>query len=249
MSTNPYEPVQPGQHQPQPGQNPQQPYGQAPQQTQPNYGQPGAAPAGTPAPTAGPASAQPQQPAVQYLPRFFVKQRITAMVNRYEIRMANPDGSEGQIIGIAQQKRMAFKEEVTFFADDARTKPVFSFKARSVMDLNAGYDIRDAAGTPIGYFQKDFKASLLRSSFHLSAPGVEAYGQERNKTVAIMRRFIDFPMAFHFDFTDKNSNQVIMSSERKASLRDKYTVNVPDQRLDYRVAAAVAVGLDALMQR
>lgn len=222
MSSNPYDPAQPGQQ-------PQQPYGQQPAQQQP-YG-------------------QQHQPAVQYLPRFFVKQRITMMVNRYEIRMANPDGSEGQIIGVAQQKRMAFKEEVTFYGDEARTKPVFSFKARSVMDLNAGYDIRDAAGTPIGYFQKDFKASLLRSSFHLSAPGIEAYGQERNHTVAIVRRFIDFPMAFHFDFTDKNSNQVVMSSERKASLRDRYTVNVPDQRLDYRVAAAVAVALDALMQR
>ncbi|GCD90862.1 hypothetical protein NLS1_28680 [Nocardioides sp. LS1] len=40
-----------------------------------------------------------------------------------------------------------------------------------------------------------------------------------------------------------------MSSERQATLRDKYTVTVPDQRVDFRVAAAVAVGLDALMAR
>ena len=42
---------------------------------------------------------------------------------------------------------------------------------------------------------------------------------------------------------------MLMSSERQATLRDKYTVHVPDQRVDFRVAAAVAVGLDALMQR
>lgn len=236
MSSNPYDPVQPAQ-------NPQQPYGQQP------YGQQGQVPQQSQPQPPRPQPTQQGQPAVQYLPRFFIKQRITMMVNRYEIRMANPDGSEGPIIGIAQQKRMAFKEEVTFYGDEARTKPVFSFKARSVMDLNAGYDIRDANGTPIGYFQKDFKASLLRSSFHLSAPGVEAYGQERNQSVAIVRRFINVPMAFHFDFNDKNTNQIVMSSERRASLRDRYTVNVPDQRLDYRVAAAVAVALDALMQR
>jgi hypothetical protein len=32
-------------------------------------------------------------------------------------------------------------------------------------------------------------------------------------------------------------------------VRDKYTVNVPDQRVDFRVAAAVAVAMDALMAR
>lgn len=40
-----------------------------------------------------------------------------------------------------------------------------------------------------------------------------------------------------------------MSSERKAKIRDYYTVTVPDQRLDFRVAASMAVALDALQSR
>jgi hypothetical protein len=40
-----------------------------------------------------------------------------------------------------------------------------------------------------------------------------------------------------------------MSVERQASVRDKYTVTVPDQRVDFRVAAAMAVGCDVLMSR
>jgi hypothetical protein len=32
-------------------------------------------------------------------------------------------------------------------------------------------------------------------------------------------------------------------------LRDKYTVTVPDARVDFRVAAAVAIAVDALMSR
>lgn len=190
-----------------------------------------------------------QAQAPQYRSRFYIKQRITMMVNRYEIREANPDGSEGGIIAMAQQKRMAFKEQVTFYADEARTQPVFSFKARQAIDLGAVYDVMDAAGTPIGFFQKDFAASLLRSSFHLGGPGIDAYGQERNQVVAILRRFVDFPFSFHFDFTDKNSGAVVMSSERQFSLRDRYTVNVHDPRLDFRLAAAMAVGLDALLGR
>jgi hypothetical protein len=33
------------------------------------------------------------------------------------------------------------------------------------------------------------------------------------------------------------------------SIGDRYRVSVPDRRVDFRVAAAVAVGLDALMSR
>ena len=186
---------------------------------------------------------------IQHRDRFFVKQRITLMVNRYEIREANPDGSEGGIVAIAQQKRMAFKEKVTFYADEARTQAVFSFKARQALDLAAVYDVTDGAGQPLGWFQKVFGASLLRSTFNLGGPGIEARGDERNHAVAIIRRFINLPMSFHFDFTDKQSGAIVMSSERQFSLRDRYTVTVPDARLDFRLAAAMAVALDALLRR
>jgi uncharacterized protein YxjI len=190
-----------------------------------------------------------QLQAAQYVSRFFIKQRITMMVNRYEIREANPDGSEGRVVAVAQQKRMAFKEQVTFYADEARTQAVFSFKARQALDLAAVYDVMDGAGQPLGTFQKDFAASLLRSSFHLTGAGIDAYGQERNHALAIIRRFVELPFTFHFDFTDKATGAVVMSSERQFSLRDRYTIDVPDQRLDFRLAAAMAVGLDALLQR
>ena len=184
-----------------------------------------------------------------FIAEFFVKQKLTMMVNRYDIFGANPDGTPGQLIATAQQKRMAFKEQVTFYADEARTQPVFSFKARQAMDLGAGYDVFDGAGAPIGHFRKDFGKSLLRSSFHLSGPGIEAFGQERNAAVAILRRFVDFPFSFHFDFTDNATGQVVLSSERQLSLRDRYHVTVRDDRLDFRLAAAMAVGLDALLAR
>ncbi len=190
--------------------------------------------------------------------RFTVTQKITMMVNRYEIRTALPDGSPGDLIAVAQQKRMAFKEEVTFYADEKRTQPVFSFKARQRMDLGATYDVRDAAGQPIGWFRKDFGKSLLRSTWHLgTSDGLELFGQERNKNVALARRAWEFlpyisglpsPFLFHFDFTDP-SGRVLMSSIRKRSFRDRYNVEVPGAQIDGRVAAAMAVALDALQSR
>lgn len=187
--------------------------------------------------------------AAMYLPTFYVKQKFAMTTNRYELVSANPDGSFGQSLGLAQQKRMAFKEEVTFYADESKARPVFSFKARQRIDLNAGYDIFDEAHNQIGFFRKDFGKSLLRSTFHVEGPGYAGSGQERSQAVALVRRFADIPfLPIHFDFVTPEG-QPLLGVERQGSVRDRYTVHVPDQRVDFRVAAAIAVGLDALMQR
>lgn len=196
--------------------------------------------------------------APMYVPRFFVRQRITVMVNRYEITAANPDGSEGQLLAFAEQKRMKLKEEVVFFADTSKSRPMFSFKARQRLDVRAEHDVLDESGRPIGWFKKDFGASLLRSTWHLSGPGFEAVGQERRPGIAILRRVWDYipiigniwvPFVFHFDFTDKASGAPVLSSERKKSIRDRYDITVQDRRIDFRLAAAMAVALDALQSR
>ncbi len=199
-----------------------------------------------------------QQPAPMVVPRFYVKQRITLMVNRYEVRAANPDGSEGQLLALAEQRRMKIKEEVNFFADESKTRLVFSFKARQRLDVHAEHDVFDEYGQPLGMFSKQFGASLLRSTWNLSAPGLEAVGQERNAFIAILRRIwtlipyigdIWVPFVFHFDFTDTRTGAPVMTSERQMAVRDRYTVTVPDPRLDFRIAACMAVALDALQSR
>jgi len=192
------------------------------------------------------------------VPLFFIRQRITVMVNRYEVLAANPDGSEGQLLALAEQKRMKLKEEVVFYADESKSRRVFSFKARQVLDVGAQHDVFDESGAPLGMFSKEFGASLLRSTWKLSAPGVEAVGQERKLSIALLRRFWDLipyigdiwvPFVFHFDFLDQRTGAPVLTSERKMAIRDRYTVTVPDPRLDFRVAASMAVALDALQSR
>ncbi|WP_232828317.1 LURP-one-related/scramblase family protein [Kribbella monticola] len=200
----------------------------------------------------------PQGPAPMYVPAFSMKQRITLMANKYELIATNPDGSDGALLAFAQQKRMAFKEEVTFYTDDTKSQAVFSFKARKRIDLGSGYDVFDPQGQPIGWFKKEFGKSLLRSSWQLSGAGFEADGTERNPTVAIVRRIWEFvpyvgeiplPFIFHFDFKDRATGELVLAVERKVSVRDRYRVTAPDPRLDFRVAAAMTVALDALQSR
>jgi uncharacterized protein YxjI len=199
-----------------------------------------------------------QPPAPMVVPKFFVKQRITVMVNRYEILAANADGSQGHLLALAEQKRMKLKEEVIFYADEAKTRRVFSFKARQALDVSAQHDVYDEYGTPLGMFSKQFGASLIRSTWNLSVPGLEAVGRERRPSVAVLRRVWDVipvvgdvwvPFVFHFDFVDTASGATVLVSERRKEIRDRYEVTVPDPRVDFRVAASMAVALDALQSR
>ena len=181
--------------------------------------------------------------------QLLVRQRIRLMVNQYEIHAARPDGSEGELLAFAQQKRLAFKEQVTLYTDDTKQQPVLSFKARQVIDLGATYDVTDAAGAPVGTFKKDFKASLLRSTWHVEQPGVGvAIGQERSMPVAILRRLLNLAwLPYHFDFAI--NGQPAFSVVKKWGLRDRYVVDVHQPQLDRRLVIAMAVALDALQSR
>lgn len=195
------------------------------------------------------------------LSRFKMRQRITMMVNRYEFYELDEAGQETRLFGFAEQKRLAFKEQVTIYSDASRGHVVCGFKARSVIDFGAGYDVLDGAGQPIGEFKKDFSKSILRSTWHLGAAGINATGQERNQAVAVLRRVWDvlpivgeipIPFLFHFDFRD-SAGDLVMSSSKKVSLRDSYLIELPTtasgKHLDHRVAMAMAVALDALQAR
>jgi uncharacterized protein YxjI len=179
-----------------------------------------------------------------------VRQRVRLMVNQYEVHAVAPDGTEGAILAFAQQKRMAFREQVTIYTDDTKRTPLIGFKARQVLDLGATYDITDSSGTPIGRFRKNFQESLIRSTWHLEQPGYgEMVGRETNLTVALLRRLVDslswLPYHFEFLIGDRPAFSVV----RRWGLRDSYVVTIHDPQLDRRLVTAVAVALDALQSR
>jgi uncharacterized protein YxjI len=191
-----------------------------------------------------------QLDSLQAQQRFIVRQRIRMMVNQYEVHSVAPDGSEGGLLAFAQQKRLAFKEQVTIYTDDSKQHPLLGFKARQRLDLGATYDVTDHAGTPIGLFRKDFAQSLLRSTWHVEQAGLpQITGQERSLPVALLRRFVDSLswLPYHFDFVA--NGQPVFSVDKKWGLRDRYVVDIHQPQIDRRLVIAMAVGLDALQAR
>ncbi|MFI5486901.1 LURP-one-related/scramblase family protein [Micromonospora echinaurantiaca] len=191
-----------------------------------------------------------QPDTLQAQQQFHIRQRVRMMVNQYEVHAVAPDGSEGGLLAFAQQKRLAFKEQVTIYTDDSKQQPLLGFKARQRLDLGATYDVTDAVGSPIGTFRKDFAQSLLRSTWHVEQNGLpQVTGQERSLPVALLRRFVDSLswLPYHFDFTA--NGQPVFTVVKKWGLRDRYVVEIQHPQIDRRLVIAMAVALDALQAR
>src|SRR5574342_523820 len=69
-------------------------------------------------------------PTLQRQQTLHLKQRITLMVNQYEVLASDGSGNAGDLVAFAQQKRMALKEQVTLYTDSSKSQVVAGFKAR-----------------------------------------------------------------------------------------------------------------------
>ena len=200
-------------------------------------------------------------------PRFIVEQKITAFVNKYKVLSTNEAGEAGQLIALAQQKRLAFKEKVIFYSDEQKTATAFTFRAEKVMDVHGRYFVEDANGQVLGMFKKEFAKSLLNSTWKvMDANGTEVFlVKESNQTIAVLRRFIGFVpfigdlldlalnfVKYHFSFIDVSTNQETGQYKKTKLFRDHYSLSMTDEsfaRVDWRVIAAMGVALDALQSR
>ena len=176
-----------------------------------------------------------------------LRQRFTPLQNRYDL-IGFKDGAE-QVLGYAEQKRLALKEKITFYSDDAKSQVAFTMGARNVLELSATYDVQAADGTVLATMKKSFGSSLLRSTYEVvTADGRQLVCQERTMWKALFRRFVDIPLfAVQFDVLDRG--HVLATIDRKMQLRDVYRVEVQDDAFDWRVAGAIAVAQDAFMNR
>lgn len=200
-------------------------------------------------------------------PRLFVDQKITAFANKYQVFGANESGEKGQLVAFAQQKRLAFKEKVTFYSDEQKTAAAFTFRAEKVLDVHGRYLVEDVAGALVGAFKKEFKASLLNSTWTIfdASDNARYRVRESNQALAVARRFAGFIpivgelyemillfLRYHFVFEDITTGEVVGKYMKTTLFRDHYQLELTDSaqaEIDWRVWAALGVGLDALQSR
>jgi uncharacterized protein YxjI len=194
--------------------------------------------------------------------RYLVDQLIRPIANLYRVTpLAAGQTPAGPPVVYVRQKKLAIKERIGFFADEAETQEVFHIQARTILDTGGSkYDVVGADGSSVGLLEHLFKQSLMRTTWRISdAAGTEvARAQERSLPMAIARRVIDFvpdyggliPIPYNFDILV--GDRVAGTMNRKFKLRDQYVLDLsgdPDKALDRRLAIALAVGLDTLQNR
>ena len=200
-------------------------------------------------------------------PRLYLEQKITAFVNKYKIISATEAGEQSGLLAMAQQKRLAFKEKVTFYADEKQAQPSFTFRAEKVMDIHGRYFIEDIDGQLTAMFRKLFGESLAVSTWRLmDANGNDIFEvKESNVTLAVIRRYggwipivgdvievVTLFLKYHFVVVDIASGQIVGKYEKTTLFRDHYTFSMTDEayaNLPWQAFAAMAVALDALQSR
>ncbi len=198
-------------------------------------------------------------------PRLFTDQKITLLVNRYQVYIPNDSGEKGERVAFVEQERFKFKEKVHFYSDDTKQHELFSFRAEKVLDIHGKYFVEDSAGTLLGYFQKDFKTSLIKSKWDLySADGTMQFSiTENNLALAILRRYIGFlpfvgdlleliTILFRYHFVFLADGKTVGKYEKTTLIRDHYCLSMTDEdyaKIDQRVLTAMSVALDALQSR
>jgi uncharacterized protein YxjI len=194
--------------------------------------------------------------------RYLVDQLVRPIANLYRITpLAAGETPAGPPIAYVRQKKLAIKEHIRFFSDEAETTELFHIQAQTWLDTGGSrYDVVDAQDGKIGLLHHVFGKSLLRTTWSVrDAADVEvAVARERSQVMAILRRGIDFvpdvggliPIPYNFDILA--GEQVIGRMDRKFQLRDRYVLDLsgdPDRKLDRRLAIALAIGLDTLQNR
>ena len=115
--------------------------------------------------------------------RYLIEQLVRPIVNLYRVTpLAAGETPAGPPVAFARQKRMAFREDIRFFADENETQEVFRIKARRVIDVGGRYDVHDAAGDPIGVLEHQFGKSLLRTTWRILSPRTRSSRSRRRRT-------------------------------------------------------------------
>lgn len=99
----------------------------------------------------------------------------------------------GEIVGYTQMKAFKLKEDLTMYESEDMQRPIFTIKARHVIDLAATYDVTDSAtGRRLGAFRRKALKSILKDEWRVLDPSDNEIGKitEDSMLMASLRRFL-----------------------------------------------------------
>lgn len=199
---------------------------------------------------------------------FLIEQKLAPVANMYRVFPAAPDGTEtGALIAFARQKRLALKEQITFFSEEQERHEILRIRARKRIDIGGRYDVLTPDGTTAGVLERRSRRSFVKTQWAILQGDDEhevAWAEERNLGIALARRvktvlllvpFADLVVAFipiPYHFVIRSGATEVGGLRRIYGFRDKYVLDLsgdPERTIDRRAAVALGIGLDALQSR
>jgi predicted Zn finger-like uncharacterized protein len=148
---------------------------------------------------------------------------------------------------------MSPKRHVSFYADEAKTKPVLHVSQDQKFSLiHAWYTVSCPEHGELGRFMKNYLYNFYRKRWYIyDSDGTNRLlAQEDSMILSLLRRFLGHFFGIlrtNYIIVDPVSKHVIGEFNRKFSLFDKYVLDMSADRsleLDRRMAVALAVMLD-----
>jgi len=138
------------------------------------------------------------------------------------------------LVCFAKQKAFKLKEQITFFHDEAQTKPMFSVRARNIIDIAATYDMFDTQGAHIGSLRrKGLSSAFVQDHWLILNSQDQEVGSvmEDSALLGIVRRFVDFasyllPQTYSVTFSGKDVGEI---KQRKNPFTVKYDYTISEE--------------------
>ena len=80
--------------------------------------------------------------------------------------------AQGEEVAYTRQKIFKIKESIEIFRNSSRNERLYTIDADRIIDFNANYTVRDAAGRTVGSVKRSGMKSLWKTSYTLSDAGL-----------------------------------------------------------------------------
>ena len=143
--------------------------------------------------------------------------------------------ASGQLIAYVKQKAFKLKEDVTIFADEGQTQPLYRMNANRVLDFNANYAITTPYGQALGSVRRPGMRSIWKANYPISDPSGAEIGMihEESAWIKVMDAFLsEVPVLGMFTgyffnpayLVDVRGQTVLYLKKQPAMFEGKFTI-------------------------
>lgn len=155
-------------------------------------------------------------------------------------------------IAVTVGMKLSKKRHVSFYTNaDRKVRLLEVLQDRKLEVINATYTVRDADGTVLAHFRKNYLFNLVRRKWEVLRPdgSVEWVAREDSIILSLVRRVVPYMnfLRTNFIFQRAGSDRVLGEFKRKLTILDRYVLDLAadrDRALDRRIAVALGVMLD-----